>query len=111
MPVDDFDHPHTYEAIPCHDKADPLKSEGVEPAKLDQLFKQQNQRFYTFAHHRIPTKLQTAFVAGVKTTKVNRQDLLLEPVNYQELKGHLFEEHFRADMKSHIWQHRQQFKS
>ncbi len=42
---------------------------------------------------------------------VHRRDLPPEPVNYRELKGHLFEERFNVDMKIHIQQQRQQFKS
>ena len=42
---------------------------------------------------------------------VHRQDPPLEPVNYRELKGHPFEEQFRADMEIHIQQNRQQFES
>ena len=109
MPVDNLGCQHTYNTIIDCNKADPCKSEGVEPARLDQLDKQQKQRFYDFAQHRVPTHLQNAFIAGSKM--VHRRDLPPEPVNYRELKGHPFEERFRADMEIHIKQHRQQFKS
>ena len=54
--------------------ANPCKSEKIEPTRLDQLFKQQNQRFYNFTQYRVLTKLQTAFVAGAKV-KVHKQNL------------------------------------
>ena len=54
-------------------------SPSIEPAILDQLEKQQNDRFYDFDQHRIPSKLQTAFIAG---TKVHRQNLPPEPISY-----------------------------
>lgn len=41
MPVDNLGHQHTYNNITNGDKADPCESEGVEPARLDQLDKQQ----------------------------------------------------------------------
>ena len=109
MPVDNPEYQPAYNAIAHLDKADPYKSEGVEPARLDQLDKQQKQRFYDFAQHRVPTNLQNAFTTGSRM--VHRRDLPPEPVNYRELKGHPFEERFRADMEIHIQQHKQQFKS
>lgn len=101
------------------EEVEPLKLEGVEPlsdkyvelARLEQLSNQQSQRFYDFAQHRVPTKLQTAFVAGAKIAKVHRRDLPPELVNYRELKGHPFEESFRTNMESHIQQHQNQFRS
>ena len=109
MPVDNLGRQHAYDTITDRDKADQCESEGVEPARLDQLDKQQKQRFYDFAQHRVPTNLQNAFTAGSRM--VHRRDLPPEPVNYRELKGHPFEEWFRADMEIHIQQQRQQFKS
>ena len=85
------------------DSIDSCKSEGVELARLDQLDKQQKFRFNEFLLLRVHTKLQTAFVAGIK---VHKQDLPLEPVNYQKLKDHLFEEYFCVDMEIHMQQHR-----
>ena len=88
----------------------PFPVEYVEPARLEQLSNQQSQRFYNFAQHKVLTKLQTAFVTGIKIAKVHRQDLSPESVNYQELKSHLFEKSFCTDIKSHIQQHRNQFR-
>ena len=80
MPIDNLVSQHVYNTIANCDKADPCESEGVEPARIDQLDKQQTQRFYDFAQHRVPTNLQNAFTAGSKM--VHRQDLPPEPVNY-----------------------------
>ncbi len=109
MPVDNLGRQHAYDTISDRDKADLCKSEGVEPAGLDQLDKQQKQRFYNLAQHKVSTNLQNAFTAGPRT--VQRWDLPPELVNYRELKGHPFEELFRSDIKIHIQQQRQQFKS
>ena len=109
MPIYNLVPQHVYNTIANCNKADPCKSEGMEPAKIDQLDKQQTQRFYDFAQHRVPTNLQNAFTVGSKI--VHRRDIPPELVNYWELKGHLFEEQFRADMVIYIQQHRQQFKS
>ncbi len=51
IPVDNLRRQHAYDTIADRDKADPCESEGVEPARLDQLDKQQKQRFYDFAQH------------------------------------------------------------
>ncbi len=67
---------------------------------MDQLDKQQKQKFYDFAQYRVPTNLQNAFTAGSRM--VHRRDLPPEPVNYRELKGHPLEEGFSADMEIHI---------
>ncbi len=109
MPVDNLGRQHSYDTISNCDKADSCKSEGVEPAKLDQLDKQQKQRFYDFTQHRVPTNLQNAFTAGSRM--VHRRDLPPKPVNHRELKGHPFGKRFRADMDIHIQQHRQQLES
>ena len=66
-------------------------SSSIEPGILDELEKHQNNRFYDFNQHRIPSKLQTAFVAGVK---VHRQNLPPEPANYRQLTGHSFKKQF-----------------
>ena len=54
-------------------------SPTIESAILDQLKKQQNNRFYDFNQHQIPSKLQTAFIAGIKVHKIN---LPSKPSNY-----------------------------
>ena len=41
----------------------------MEPAKLNQLDKQQKFKFYNFVQHRIPIKLPNAFIADVKIYK------------------------------------------
>ena len=54
-------------------------SSNIEPAILDQLEKQQNDRFYDFDQYRIHSNLQTAFIAD---TKVYRQNLPSESLRY-----------------------------
>ena len=78
----------------------------IEPAILDEHRSQQEHRFYDFRQRRVPSKLQTAFVAGTK-----RRDLLPKPVNYRQLAGHAFEKELRENMACHIRQQREQFKS
>ena len=96
-----------------------IESEGVEneqeypnfsisPAILDELENQQSQRFFDFRQFRVPSKIQTAFTAGVK---IHRRNLPPEPVNYRQLKDHPFEKQFRINMEEHMRQHNQQFKS
>ena len=109
IPVDNLGRQHNYDTIADRDKADRCQSEQVKPAKLGQLNKQQKQKFYDFGQYRVPTNLHNAFIAGSRM--VHRRDLPTEPVNYRELKGHPFEELFRADIEIVIQQHRQQFKS
>ncbi len=96
MPIDNLGRQHAYNTIADRDKADLCKSKRVEPAKLDQLDKQQKQMFYDFAQYRVPTNLQNTFTAGSRI--VHRQDQPPEPVNHRELKGHPFEGQFRTDI-------------
>ncbi len=105
MPVDNLGRQHAYDTIADRDRADPCKSEKVEPAKLDQLDKQQKQRFYDFAQQRVLTNHQNTFTEGSRM--VQRRDLSPEPVNYREFKGHPFEKRFRIDIEIYIQQHRQ----
>ena len=107
MWVDNLRRQHAYDTIADRDKADLCKSEGMKPARLDQLDKQQKQRFYDFAQHRVSTNLQNVFTAGSRMG--HRRDLPPESVNYRELKGHPFEEQSHTDMEIHIQQQRQQF--
>ena len=69
MPVDNLGRQHAYNTIADRDKADLCKSEGVEPARLDQLDKQQKQRFYNLAQNRVSTNLENAFTAGSRTVQ------------------------------------------
>ena len=109
MLVDNLGRQHAYDTISDCDKADPCESEKLEPARLDQLDKQQKQKFHDFEQHIVFTNLQNAFTEGSRM--VHRRDLPSEPVNHQELKGHPFEERFHEDMEINIQQHKQQFKS
>ena len=81
----------------------------MESAKLDELNKTQKQRFYNFAHLKIPNNLQNAFVTGSRV--IHRPDLMSEPGHYRELKYYLFEDRLYTDIVIHIQQHKQQFKS
>ena len=78
----------------------------IEPAILDKLQNQQNQRFYDFRQNRISSRMHTAFTAGT-----HRQELLAEPLNYRQLAGHIFEKEFRQSIDKQLHQHREQFKS
>ncbi len=73
MPVDNLRRQHAYNTITDRDKADLCESEGVEPARLDQLNKQQKQKFYDFMQYRVLTNLQNALTAGSRM--VQRRDL------------------------------------
>ncbi len=81
IPVDNLGRKHAYDTIADCNKADPCESEGIESARLDQLDKQEKQRFYEFAQHIVPTNLQNAFTAGSRI--VQRRNLPPKPVNYQ----------------------------
>lgn len=85
-----------------------LNEDMLEPAVLDELETQQNQRFFDFRQFRVPSKIQKAFAAGVR---IHRRNLPPVPVNYRQLKGHSLEQQFRENMAEHMRQHREQFKS
>ena len=78
----------------------------IEPAILDELQNQQDQRFYDFRQDRIPSRIHTAFTAGT-----HRRELPVKPLNYRQLAGHVFEKEFRQSMDEQLRQHREQFKS
>ena len=78
----------------------------IEPAILDELQNQQDQRFYDFRQNRIPSRIHTAFTAGT-----HRRDLPIEPLNYKHFTGHRFEKEFRQSMDEQLRQHREQFRS
>ena len=80
----------------------------IEPAILDHLEKQQNDRFYDFNQHQITSKLETAFMAWIK---VHRRNLQSEPSNYQQLNGHTFKNQLRENITSHMQEHSKQFNS
>ena len=65
----------------------------LEPATMTQLEKQQNDRFYNYSQRQIPSKLQTAFVAGT-----HWQNLPPEPTNYRCLESHPLEKQFRNNI-------------
>ena len=73
---------------------------------MTQLEKQQNDRFYDYSQRRIPSKLQTAFVAGT-----HRRNLPPEPINYRRLEGHPLEKQFRKNMEEYMHEHCVQFRS
>ena len=100
LPVDSLGRQHAYDIIGNRNKEDLCKAEKVKPAILDQLDKQYKQRFYNFVQHIVSPNLQISFTAG--SGIVHRRDLPAKSVNHQELKGHLFEVRFQADMEIHI---------
>ena len=61
----------------------------IEPAILDELQNQQNNRFYDFRQNKIPSRLHTAFTAGT-----HRRELPAKPLNYRQLTGHVFKKEF-----------------
>ena len=73
---------------------------SLKPAVMTQLEKQQNDRFYDYSQWQIPSKLQTAFVAGT-----HQQDLPPGLANYYCLKGHPLEKQFCKNRKQHICKH------
>lgn len=90
----------------------PVETEGVqwedtmiEPAIVDELNKQQSDRYFDFKQYRVPSKLQTAFVAGMK------KSLPPPPQNYKQLRNHPYEKEFQASIDEHLRQHREQFNS
>jgi hypothetical protein len=78
----------------------------IEPAIIDEIHRQKEERFYDFHQHRVPQVWQTAFQSG-KYMK----DSTPPPQNYRALKGHKFEQYFRASMDEHINEHRHIFNS
>lgn len=89
-------------------KNGPNNAPMIEPAVLNELRNQQKHRFYYFKQYRIPSNIQTAFVASAK---IYRRDIPPESLNYRQLKGHPLEKRFRDNMEDHMRQHRVQFKS
>jgi hypothetical protein len=81
--------------------------DDLEPAFLQELEKQKNERFYDFNQYRIPQVWQTSF----ETARYFRNDQPIAPKNYRELKGHKFEKQFREAIEQHIYEHRNVFNS
>ena len=79
----------------------------IEPAVIDQILQQRNQRFFDFHQKRVPQTWQTAFQTG----KRHKRDLPPPPRNYRELKGHKYEKQFREAMEHQIHEHVDIFKS
>ncbi len=71
MPVDNLGRQHAYDTIADRDKADPYESEAVEPARLDELDKQQKPNFHDSTQNRVTTNLQNNFIASSRM--VHRQ--------------------------------------
>ena len=84
-----------------------LPSPDIEPALIDEIKRQQTERFYDYHQFRVPQVWHTAFQAG----RYHKRDVPPPPKNYRELKGHKFEQQFREEMEKHINEHLNQFKS
>ena len=92
----------TAESIP-----DLPSTRDIEPATIDEIERQQTERFFDFQQFRVPQIWQTAFQAG----RYHKREVPPAPKNYRELKGHRFEQQFRLEMDKHINEHINQFKS
>lgn len=75
---------------------------GIKPAILDKLKKQQDNRFYNFKQCYILSKLNIAFVIGLK---IHKQDFLPESANFWQLKDHVFERQFRENIEFYMQEH------
>lgn len=84
-----------------------LPNPDIEPALIDEIKRQQTERFYDYHQFRVPQVWHTAFQAG----RYHKRDVPPPPKNYRELKGHRFEQQFREEMEKHINEHVTQFKS
>jgi hypothetical protein len=71
----------------------------IEPAIIQELKRQQEERFFDFYQHRVPQAWQSAFHAAV--TNQHRRDLPAPPENYRQLRNHPSEKRFREAMEQH----------
>lgn len=80
--------------------------QDIEPAVLDELYKQQTNRFWDFDQHREHDCCQQAFIAGATfSTQVFRLDEPPAPRNFRESRKHKFWPNFEAAMRDHIKEH------
>jgi hypothetical protein len=91
------------------DKIDPDLPDipDYEPAIIDEIRRQREDRFSDFHQHRVPQAWHTAFQAG----STHRKNEPSAPKNYRELTGHKYEARFRESMQEQIDQHVDIFKS
>lgn len=80
----------------------------IEPAILDELKRQQNERFFDFEQRRTRSKLNSAFIAGAR---IHKRELPQAPRSYRELKDHPLRAQFEEDMRKHLREHEEVFKS
>jgi hypothetical protein len=81
------------------DKIDPDLPDipDYEPAILDEIRRQREDRFSDFHQHRISQTWHTAFQTG----SAYRRDAPPAPKNYRELTGHVYEAWFKESMQEH----------
>jgi hypothetical protein len=96
----------TAESIPDLPSTQDIEQD-IEPAIINEIERQQTEKFFDFQQFRVPQIWQTAFQAG----RYHKREVPLAPKNYRELKGHRFEQQFRLEMDKHINEHINQFKS
>src|SRR6266436_2469008 len=91
------------------DKIDPDLPDipDYEPAIIDEIRCQKEDRFSNFYQHRVPQAWHTAFQAR----SAHRRDAPPPPKNYRELTGHQYEARFRESMQGQIDEHVNIFKS
>ena len=91
------------------DKIDPDLPDipDYEPAILDEIRRQREDRFSDFHHHRILQTWHTAFQTG----SAHRRDAPPAPKNYRELTGHTYEARFKESMQEQIDEYVKIFKS
>src|SRR6266436_2742762 len=78
-----------------------------EPAVIDEIRRQNEDRFYDFHQHRVPQTWHTAFQEGSS----HQRDAPPPPKNFREVTGHQYEAQFRESMEGHIKEHVNLFKS
>lgn len=82
-----------------------IKKGIIESTILNELKKQQNNKFYNFKQYHISSKLNTVFIANLK---IYKQNLPPKPANFRQLKGYAFKKQFQKNMKSHIREYKMQ---
>ena len=78
-----------------------------EPAVINEIRQQNEDRFYDFHQYRVPQTWHTAFQAG----STHQRDAPSPPKNFREVTGHRYEAQFRESMEGHIKEHTNLFKS
>ena len=97
----------TFAMFPAEKIPDLPDLPDIEPAIIEEIYRQRNQRFFDFRQKRVPQTWQVAFQTG----KSHKRNLPPLPENYRNLKGHKYEKQFRESMDQQINEHINVFKS